>query len=254
MRVVSESRDIVMYPARHRCHTQPSKNYGITSPRVVWTLKVDNEAISWELYTDWGMPAEAFRDACPNCTHPRHRDGFPEGRTTIGAVDWHFATPPFEGMPYRDNCVVLGGPCWSDVGFLIGDVLFDLLRTKRQRRGVGTHAFATGRLPHGNGRAAVMTEQGPREEKAAVAEQIEAARAERARRRRQRFWVENEGRLWDRAVIEAAEIAYYAAKDAEFASLPQSDPLDHDPGDDGFCERDPYDNDYLIPKREVSEW
>lgn len=125
-----ETRTIEVKPAFHRCAGNPRKNYGISDPHIVWTLHVGADAITWHLFTGWGMPEEAFHDACPDCTHPRHRGEMPSGEPTGGAVDWHMSTPVLDDHCRVEHCYVLDGPCYGDVGYLIGDVLFDLLRVE----------------------------------------------------------------------------------------------------------------------------
>lgn len=127
---MEERREVRFYPAKHRCSSDRSKDYGINEPRIVWALYVDDEAITWELHTGWGMPDEAFHAACPDCTHRVHRNGWPSSKPTGGSVDWHLATPAYDDQHCVDNCVVRGGRCYADVGYLIGDELFDLLRVE----------------------------------------------------------------------------------------------------------------------------
>lgn len=135
---MKETRTITVSPAFHRCHPDKSKDYGVCEPRMLWTLWLGDDAISWELYTGWGMPNEAFAEACPECDSSRHRGGWPYVRNNdgssamAGAVDWHYSHPIWDDRPQPDNehCRILDGPCWADVGFSLGDELFDLLRTQ----------------------------------------------------------------------------------------------------------------------------
>lgn len=125
------TRTVRFYPASHRCHTDPKQDYGISDPRIVWTLHEGAEAITWTLHTGWGMPREAFHEACPDCTRPKHRGDWPATKPEGGAVDWHFPQPVLGPDHYRvEHCKVLDGPCYGDVGYLIGDEVFDILRTQ----------------------------------------------------------------------------------------------------------------------------
>lgn len=126
-----ENRQVLFTPAYHRCNPDPNVNYGIGSVRMMWVLKHDGWAMTWDVHTDWGMPDEAFKAAAPDCTHIMHRDGYPSCGASGGAVDWHAPVPMYEGQERsQDECVWLGGPCYTDSGFMLGSELFDLLRVE----------------------------------------------------------------------------------------------------------------------------
>lgn len=134
-----ETHTISFRPAFHRCSNERGKDYGVGEPRIIWTLRIGGDAITWDVSTGWGMPAEAFRAACRDCESPRHRNGWPfvqrrdGGTASGGVVDWHYSRPingdENFGWHY-DQCAVLDGPCWADAGYLLGDELFDLLRVE----------------------------------------------------------------------------------------------------------------------------
>ena len=126
----NETREIQFRPAFHRCSTDPGKNYGIGSVLMTWVLKRDGWAMTWDAHTGWGLPDAAFKAASPGCTHGMHVRGYPNGGATGGAVDWHAPAPLYEGQERsQDACCWIDGPCWMDSGFILGDTLFDLLRT-----------------------------------------------------------------------------------------------------------------------------
>lgn len=127
---MSDTRETKFLPAFHRCSDNPATNMGIGAVRMLWTLRVGDDAITWEVFTGWGMPGDAFRAANPGCQHVGHKRGMPPLKPTGGAVNWHFADPTdidAEGVPCD---VIEGGRCYGDVGFLIGSDLFDLLCTE----------------------------------------------------------------------------------------------------------------------------
>lgn len=127
-----ELRVVRFKPAFHRCHPEPSKNYGIGGVRMLWVLRVGDWAIDWDVSTDWGLPDEAFRAAAPDCTHRMHRNGYPSmGKASGGAVCWHSPVPMWEdGSPTAEHCPIIGRACYTDNGFLLADEVFDMLRVE----------------------------------------------------------------------------------------------------------------------------
>lgn len=123
-------REILFRPAFHKCHDQPSKDYGIGGVVMTWILRLDGKAIAWRLLTDWGLPDEAFKAANPGCSHPMHVNGYPSaGRATPGPIEWH--RPPADASESSSPCELIGGPCYTrDPWYGGGDILFDLLRTE----------------------------------------------------------------------------------------------------------------------------
>lgn len=127
-----EQRTVRFKPAFHRCHTNPSKDYGISGVTMLWVLRVDDWAITWDVFTDWGLPDEAFKAACPDCTHPSHRNGYPLGGASGGTVEWHAPVPLYEDHdPRSDRCPLIDRDrCYGDVGYTLGSEVFDVLRTE----------------------------------------------------------------------------------------------------------------------------
>lgn len=127
-----ELRVVRFRPAFHRCDPNPSKDYGIGGVRMLWVLRVNDWAMTWDVSTDWGLPDEAFRAARPDCKHPSHRNGYPRMHrgASGGAVDWHSPVPLWEDseQPSQLCCPITNAPCYLDTGFILGDDLFDLLR------------------------------------------------------------------------------------------------------------------------------
>jgi hypothetical protein len=129
-----ELRVVRFWPAHHRCHPDPTRDYGIASVRMFWALRVGDWAMTWDVHTGWDLPDEAFLAAAPDCEHPRHRTGPPPdpGKRAVmgGAVDWHSPVPRFDGHELaQETCAITGAPCYLDSGFSLGSDLFDLLRT-----------------------------------------------------------------------------------------------------------------------------
>lgn len=123
-----EVRQVLFRPSFHRC-TDPKGNFGIGDVRMMWVLKHEGWAMTWDVFTGWGLPAEEFKAAAPDCTHPAHRTGYPLHEATGGGVDWHSPVPTYEGQEQAQSaCQWLDGPCYLDSGFILGSDLFDLLR------------------------------------------------------------------------------------------------------------------------------
>lgn len=126
-----ERRAVRFTPAFHRC-TDPKGNFGIGSVTMMWMLRVGDAAIGWDVHTDWGLPDAEFDAASPGCNHGSHQRGYPHmrGGATGGAVDFHMPEPRWEGQEPRDGCAFIDGPCYMDSGFILGDRVFDVLRTQ----------------------------------------------------------------------------------------------------------------------------
>lgn len=120
-------REILIRPAFHRCHPDAAKNYGIKDPDLWFILREDGWAMSWRLFSGWGMPLDAFNAESPDCSHSAHQAGFPSSGPTAGAVSWHAPVPLVDDR--AGPCEWLGGECFGDQGFLLGDQAFDRLRT-----------------------------------------------------------------------------------------------------------------------------
>lgn len=132
-------RSIRFRPGFHRCHPDSSQDYGISDPVMTWVLRDGDVAVSWHLFTGWGMPDEAFHAANPGCTHAAHQGGWPyrhygaDCPAQAGAVDFHSATPRWEGHEAAgggEPCFYIGKPCYPDVTFLGAQEVFDTLRVE----------------------------------------------------------------------------------------------------------------------------
>lgn len=126
-----EERIIRFRPAFHRCHPEPSKNYGIGSVRMHWWLRLGDWAIGWDVNTGWEMPDKEFKAANPDCTHPLHQNGAPTHPVSAGAVDFHSPVPRWEDQSLAQECCpITNAPCYLDSGFLIADDVLTILRTE----------------------------------------------------------------------------------------------------------------------------
>lgn len=126
-----EQRTVRFKPAFHRCHPEPSKDYGIGSVTMLWMLRVGDWAITWEVFTDWGLPDEAFKAAVPDCDHPMHRNGYPRYKADGGVVAWHMPVPLFEEHePSDGRCPLIErDECYGDMDYTLASEVFDVLRT-----------------------------------------------------------------------------------------------------------------------------
>lgn len=126
-----EERIIRFRPAFHRCHPDPSKNYGIGSVTMLWILRVGDWAIGWDVHTGWELPDEAFEAANPDCTHPMHQNGAPTHGVSAGAVDWHSPMPRWEDQSRSQECCpITGTACYLDSRFLVANDLLTILRAE----------------------------------------------------------------------------------------------------------------------------
>lgn len=125
-------RSITWRPAFHRCHPDPSKNYGIGDLRMTWTLNGgDGYAVSWDVNTGITLPPDEFKAQCPACPHPMHQDGAPSANFGHGVVDLHSPVPRWEGHEQTvEACVVTGQRCYGDVGYSLADEGVRLLPTE----------------------------------------------------------------------------------------------------------------------------
>lgn len=122
-----EERVIRFFPAFHRC-TDPKGNFGIGAVKMLWILRVGDSAMTWDTFTGWGLPDEAFHAAAPGCEHPRHQESWPSSDPNGGAVDWHTPFPQYEDHELaQESCPVTGTRCYLGTGYLLGSELFDLL-------------------------------------------------------------------------------------------------------------------------------
>ncbi len=119
-------KTVQFFPAFHKVHEDPSKNYGVGAVRVCMILQGDNGAISFSFSTGmmlkktygwWkskGLHLESNR--------PDHM-GYD--------VSYHALTAQFEGQTSRDDCPWLNGkPCFCDGSAMRADEWMDVFVEK----------------------------------------------------------------------------------------------------------------------------
>ena len=120
-------------PAWEKRHDDPAKDYGVGSVRIRFTLTAPNGALSWRLSSGWYLPnvRERFRREAPHKRYDHDPSRFMpcalEGEGLELTV--HFPAPPngLEGNGPNECDLLPSGKCWTDVGFSIGETLFEAL-------------------------------------------------------------------------------------------------------------------------------
>lgn len=125
-------RRVTVKPAFERIHDDPARNFGICCALIRFALIGPGAAVSWEVFSGWYLPHVAQR-LRKETAHERYGHGDRSWmRCSLeghgGAMCTHSPTQIFEHDPKGDKCDLLpGGRCFGDIGFLIGDDLFDVL-------------------------------------------------------------------------------------------------------------------------------
>lgn len=125
-----EDRLVRFTPGWHRCDPDPAKSYGINNLSILWIVRSGGWAITWEVFTDWGLPKDVFKAQAPDCDHRMHQDGPPPIKPMGGMVAWLSPDPFWPGQePGHQQCPIIGTSCYQVTGGLVGFNLFELLRT-----------------------------------------------------------------------------------------------------------------------------
>lgn len=116
-------REIRFFPAFHKVHDDPKKNYGVHGVEIHFILSGDQGAVIFRIFTKWMLP-QTYDYWKTLGTAPRHEDS----HCSDAGVLFHSATPMYEGHePSTDNCDYLGKPCYQDMGYLMSREPRDLL-------------------------------------------------------------------------------------------------------------------------------
>jgi hypothetical protein len=108
------------FPSRNWIRKEPSRNYGISTMRMVFYVKGPKGVIQWMIGTEWGI--KPVRDHLENFAHHRHEFRAPTGWD----LGYHSLTPHYEGQTIQDkDCKVLGAPCYYDGSGLNADDLIE---------------------------------------------------------------------------------------------------------------------------------
>lgn len=113
-------------PAHEQRHDDPSKDYGIGCAHMVFRLIGPKGAIEFDVFTGWYLAHVAERLRREPVGHYKGARHALEGHA--GATYFHQHTPMWDDQEPED-CKLLGGPCYCDVGYTIGDDLWEGLVT-----------------------------------------------------------------------------------------------------------------------------
>jgi hypothetical protein len=125
-------------PAMHRVHSDPVKDYGVTSCEMVFVLRGPLGAISYEVLTGWMLPKtwawwEKRRHMPGDAMygHPR-----PDSKPFGGGLFLHAATfsSEHDHRVVHEPCEWVAGPCWTEIiSYQRGDALMARLIAKGDR-------------------------------------------------------------------------------------------------------------------------
>ena len=118
------TKEYVFRPAFDKRHADPKKNYGIHGVEMVWYLKGPKGAVQFVVYTNWHLPhVQAELDANTSGQFP-HLSCHPMGAD----IGYHAHCPQYDGQSVmRDQCDLIGGPCWYDGSSLSAEKLLNTL-------------------------------------------------------------------------------------------------------------------------------
>lgn len=111
-------------------HTNPSKDYGIHGVTCRWFVRGPEGAIQFVIYTNWHLPKvrQETRERLRLGHDPYNYVLYEPMAADLG---YHARTPQYKGQePMRDDCEVIGGPCYYDGSGLYAEEFFDLLVAK----------------------------------------------------------------------------------------------------------------------------
>ena len=117
---VKFTRWVETTPSRHWIRPEPSRNYGISTVRIVFYVKGPKGAVQWMIGTEWGI--DPVR---------KHMNGFPSHhreyqKPTGWDLGYHAHEPQYEGQSIQcKDCSVLNGPCYYDGSGLNADLLVE---------------------------------------------------------------------------------------------------------------------------------
>ena len=119
------TREIEFSPAWDKRDPDPHKNYGIHGVKMRWYVKGPHGAVQFLVLTNWQLPhVWEEQDAHLLDTRFPHLLCRPMGAD----LGYHSPTPHYEGQKtIRDDCHVIGGPCYYDGSGLAGKELLEVL-------------------------------------------------------------------------------------------------------------------------------
>mgnify|MGYP001423315064 CR=1 FL=1 len=110
-------RRVEFSPAFDKRHVDPRKNYGVHGVDLRMYLIGPEGAVQFVLYTDWHLPhVDAELRAKGSRIQPTPAD-----------LGYHSRVPQYEDQASRDDCHLLGGPCYYDGSCLNAERIYDVL-------------------------------------------------------------------------------------------------------------------------------
>lgn len=120
-------REIFFRPAFDRRSDDPKKNYGVHGVEIAFFLTGAEGVVQFIVYTNWQLPhVQSATDARPLNDHP-----YMFHKPMAADLGYHSRVPRHEGQTMlRDDCDLLGGPCYYDGSSLNAKPVFDVLLEK----------------------------------------------------------------------------------------------------------------------------
>lgn len=122
-------RRVDVSPSFARLHSNPSVNYGIGAMRLWFILIGPKGAVQWQIGTNWYCKlAQEHLRSLPDRLNDAAENSLGGSRYQPQAWDlgYHAREPQYESQTaVRDECHVLGGPCYYDGSSLNAEYLID---------------------------------------------------------------------------------------------------------------------------------
>lgn len=120
-------RRIEFTAAYDKRSTDPKKNYGIHGCDMRWYLIGPDVAIQFVVYTNWHLP-HVTREQMSRPYDATGGDPHWMERPLPADIGYHSRKPAYEGQSVtREDCHVLGGPCYYDGSSLQAEAVFRIL-------------------------------------------------------------------------------------------------------------------------------
>jgi len=117
--------EIVFYPAYDKRNVDPNKNYGIHGVDMRWYVKGKKGAVQFVIYTNWYLPEVAKElEIKQNRMSTLYYNFFKPMPADLG---YHSPVPHYKDQSCKEDCEVIGKPCYYDGSTLNAEPVFDIL-------------------------------------------------------------------------------------------------------------------------------
>ena len=122
------TREIVFYPAWDKRSNDPKTNYGVHGVELAFFLKGKEGAVQFKVMTMWQLPhVQKETDS----REPDFRHPYLFHSPMPSDLGYHARVPQYDGQDIMKNeCPVIGGPCYYDGSGLQAEKVFDILTEK----------------------------------------------------------------------------------------------------------------------------